>query len=66
MDELINRVSAAAGIEPETARKAIAMILAFLQKEGPPDEVGTVLDAVPGAREAAAGAAADQAGSSVA
>ena len=64
MDELINRVSTAAGLEPETARKAIAMILAFLQKEGPSDEVGKVMDAVPGAREAASGAAAEQAGSS--
>jgi hypothetical protein len=59
MEELIERVSTAAGIEPEVARKAIGIILGFLQKEGPADEVGKVLDSVPGAREAAASAAAE-------
>ncbi len=63
MDELVDRVSSAANIEPETARKALAMILAFLQKEGPPAEVGKVLDALPGARTAATGAAGDEAAS---
>ena len=63
MEELIDRVSGAAGIEPEVARKAIALILNFLQKEGPPEQVGKVLDAVPGAREAAAGAATEESGS---
>lgn len=62
MDDLIERVSTAAAIEPETARKAIAVILAFLQKEGPADEVGRVMEAIPGARAAAAGAATEDAG----
>lgn len=64
MDEVIEQVSAAAGLEPEVARKAIGLILAFLQKEGPPADVGKLMDALPGAREAAAGSAVDeQAGS---
>ncbi len=62
MEQLIERVSAAAGIEPETARKAIAVILSFLQKEGPPAEVGKVIDAIPGARDATTGATAEEAG----
>ena len=57
MEQLIERVSAAAAIEPETARKAVAVILSFLQKEGNGEAVGQVLDAIPGARDAAAGAA---------
>ena len=60
MDELIEHVSAAAGLEPEVARKAVGLILAFLQKEGPPAEVGRLVDALPGAREAAAGSATDE------
>ena len=60
MEELIDRVSTAAGIEPETAQKAIGIILNFLQKEGPADEVNKVMEALPGAREAAAGAAVDE------
>ena len=63
MDELIERVGNAAGIEPEVARKAIAIILGFLQKEGPPEEVGKIMAAVPGAEEATAGAAAEERGS---
>ncbi len=63
MDELIERVSAAAGIEPEVARKALAIILGFLQKEGPAEEVGKVVDAFPGARDATATANAEQSGS---
>lgn len=63
MEELIGRVCRAANIEPEVARKAIGIILSFLQKEGPPAEVKKVLDAVPGSREAASGAATEESGS---
>ena len=40
------------------------MILAFLQKEGPPDEVCKVIDSIPGGREAASGSAAEESQSS--
>ena len=39
MEELIGRITAAAGIDAALATKAIGMILNFLKKEGPPAEV---------------------------
>ena len=39
MEELIARVTQATGLDAETAERAIGIILAFLKKEGPPDEV---------------------------
>jgi hypothetical protein len=49
MDELIARVSAAADLDTETATKAIGLILAFLQKEGPAREVNEIIAALSGA-----------------
>ncbi len=57
MEELIGRITAAAGVDSGLATKAIGMILNFLQKEGPPAEVGQLIEALPGAQEAMAGAA---------
>ncbi len=62
MDELIARVAAAAGIEPDVATKAINIILAFLQKEGPPEEVNALFAEIPGAAEAAAAGATEGSG----
>lgn len=53
MDELIERLVADAGIDRDVAAKAVAVILAFLIAEGPPDKVKAILDAMPGAEEAA-------------
>ncbi|WP_306225998.1 DUF2267 domain-containing protein [Bosea beijingensis] len=53
MEELLTRVAAAAGINEELARKAIGIILAFLQKEGPAAEIGQLMAALPGAQELA-------------
>jgi hypothetical protein len=53
MEDLIARIAAAAGVEPEIAKKAVEMILAFLRKEGPQAEVDALFAAVPGAAEAA-------------
>ena len=36
---------------PATAEKAIGIILAFLEKEGPADAVAKLVDAIPGARD---------------
>jgi hypothetical protein len=55
MEDLIARIAAEAGIDPETARKAVGMILGFLQKEGPQADVDALFAAMPGAAEAAAG-----------
>lgn len=51
MDELIAKAGAAAGLDTETAAKSIGLILAFLQKEGPAQEVGEIIAAVPGAAD---------------
>ena len=54
MDELIAKITANAGIEPAVARKAVAIVLGFLSRAGPPGQVQAVIDKLPGARELAA------------
>ena len=54
MEELIARISAAAGIDAALATKAVGMILNFLQKEGPAVEVSQLIGALPGAEAAMA------------
>jgi hypothetical protein len=49
MEELIGRLTAATGIDAELAQKSVGLILSFLQKEGPPDAVGQLMGALPGA-----------------
>lgn len=56
MQELIGRITAAAGIDEAMATKAIGMILNFLKKEGPPAEVEQLVGALPGAEDAMANA----------
>jgi hypothetical protein len=51
MEELINRIMAAAGIEEDVAKNAIGIILGFLNKEGPEDKMELIFDALPGAKE---------------
>jgi hypothetical protein len=53
MQDLIARVATASGLEPDIAEQAIGKILAFLQKEGPAEDVARVLAAIPGAAELA-------------
>ncbi len=48
IDELISRITTTTGIDDGLARKAVAMMLAFLKKEGPAEEVNTLLNAIPG------------------
>jgi hypothetical protein len=60
MEELIARVANAANIAPDQAQRAIALIFAFLKKEGPTAEVMEMLQALPGAEEAAAAGEADK------
>jgi len=52
MEELIARLSAATGISADVATQATGMILAFLEKEGPATEVATLVDSLPGGRDA--------------
>lgn len=56
MEELIARITAAAGIDAALATKAVGMILNFLKKEGPPAEVNELIAQLPGAEQAMAGA----------
>lgn len=51
MEELINRIVAASGVGEEQAREAIAIILKFLNKDGPEEQMQQIFDALPGARE---------------
>ena len=51
MEELINRIMAAAGIDQELATNAVGIILSFLKKEGPEDKMQLIFDALPGAAE---------------
>jgi hypothetical protein len=61
MEELIARVVARTGLDPELASKAVGIIFAFLQKEAPAEEVTKMFAALPGA-EALATANADTGG----
>ena len=51
MDELISRITDAVGIDADTAAKAVGMILGFLQKEGPADQIAQMMKALPGVEE---------------
>ena len=53
MEELISRIMAASGLDESLAKKAIGIILAFLQKEGPAAEIGQLMAALPGAQDLA-------------
>lgn len=52
MEELVNRLSTAAGIDQPKAATAVRTILAFLEKEAPADAVKQLIDAMPGAETA--------------
>ena len=56
MDEIISMIAEKVGIDTDTAQTAIGIILNFLQKEGPDDDVSKLFEALPGA-DALAGAA---------
>lgn len=51
MDELISRITDSVGIDADLAKKAVGMILGFLQKEGPADKVNEMLAAMPGTQD---------------
>ena len=56
MEELLARITTKTGLDQATARKAIAIILGYLKKEGPPNEVNQLLAAMPGAEDVIADA----------
>ena len=54
MEELLARITQKTGLEASTAQKAIAIILRFLEKEGPPAEVSRLFATIPGAENVVA------------
>jgi hypothetical protein len=62
MDELVERVAGATGLDAATAQKVVALILGFLAKEGPPEDVAALSGAIPGAQAAIDGAEAEEGG----
>ena len=52
MDELVDQLAAKAGIDKAVAEKTIGIILGFLRKEGPADQVQTLIDKISGAENA--------------
>ena len=54
MQDLIERVSSAAGIDAALAQKSIGLILGFLKKEAPAAEMEQLMAAMPGAGAMAA------------
>src|SRR5882757_6065948 len=52
MDELIEQLTAKAGIDRAVAGKTIGIILGFLRNEGPADKVQALIDKIPGAEAA--------------
>jgi hypothetical protein len=57
MDEIIDQIAAKTGIDRAVARKAVGIVIGFLQREGPPETVPALIEKLPGA-----GALADQYG----
>ena len=54
MEELIARITNRTGVDAGTAQTAIGHILAFLQKEGPAEDVHQLLAELPGSETAIA------------
>ncbi len=57
MENLISRVAAAAETTPDTARKAVALVLDFIKREGPEDAVDALLAMAPELKAIVASAA---------
>ena len=52
MEELIQRITAATGLEPEVSRQAVGMILGFIKKHAPEGAMGELIQSIPGGDEA--------------
>jgi len=49
MEELISRITSNVGIDEETARRAVSIILSFLKREGDSEKVAELAQRIPGA-----------------
>ena len=52
MNELVEQLTAKVGLERAVAEKTIGIILGFLRKEGPADQVQALIDKIPGSQAA--------------
>jgi hypothetical protein len=62
MDELIGRLVSNVGVDKDVAEKAVGIILQFLVKEGPTEQVKALLGKLPNAEKAIASAPPDTGG----
>ena len=62
MEQLISQITQAAGIDAETAQKAVGTILGFLQKSAPPEAINQLVEKLPGADALIASAQAEGGG----
>ena len=51
MDELINRITTNSGVDADTAREAVRIILSFLFQQGDRDKVAALAKSIPGAEQ---------------
>ena len=56
MDELTSRITGVTGLDATVVEKAVGLILAFLAKEGPQEEINKLLDSIPNAQQVIAAA----------
>lgn len=52
MEELIQRIVAATGIDENVAHQAVGLILGFLKKHAPEGPIGDLINSIPGSEEA--------------
>jgi hypothetical protein len=52
MEELVEQLASKVGVDRVVAEKTVGIILGFLRKEGPPDQVQALIDKIPDAQAA--------------
>ncbi len=53
MEELVQRIAAATGLDPQIIEQAVGIILNFVKKHAPEGPMGDLLNSIPGSAEAA-------------
>ena len=53
MEELISRIISNVGLDEETAKSTVGIVLDFLRSEGPEDKIAQLMSALPGAQDLA-------------
>ena len=51
MEELVQRITAATGLDPQVVEQAVGMILGFFKKHAPAGPMGDLLNSLPGSEE---------------